>query len=505
MKPILYLCALALVCGTNALAQAATVHVAQRLRSIECPKEIAKSGDDVRFGAMVATFRPGEAAANGLGVPGHAGKTLLLASAPFAGGKDRRNGGCVAVLDAVSGECLNVLWAPFPMKAWKRGREVSQYEDMQFGMNFALSPEGGFLFVGTGFGGKGFVMNLAKGTWFEITHPLMQICRVEHDRIQPNNNSKLNPGTNAVFVDEQTLYLVSETLTYHGAAAGSLAPGTLLFKVVFDPDKGVLSIHDPHKPQPTADQLAADLTPKRGYLTNRRKYPQGYGYRCDPQLDFHEGKLASTAFGIGTDSTMDVCAGSKHHFAACNAGSRLFVGEQPNQTPFLVRMSHAATGPRNRGDGIAVASDTNIRCYEQLEKAECLPGGTRPTGLGMIDRFREIGWFSVESQLNTVEGRFGLFRWDRVFEKRVVRLEVEASQPEMNWRAMGGPESGRSIDIRRTEVPWFFHHVDSATGLLYSGVCGEKLKGRRGAEPGQIHVFDLKPPLKELGWTEAAP
>ena len=53
MKPILYLCALALVCGTNALAQAATVHVAQRLRSIECPKEIAKSGDDVRFGAMV--------------------------------------------------------------------------------------------------------------------------------------------------------------------------------------------------------------------------------------------------------------------------------------------------------------------------------------------------------------------------------------------------------------------------------------------------------------------
>jgi hypothetical protein len=143
MKPMLYLFSLVLMCGTNALAQAATVHVAQRFRSIECPKEIANSGDDVRFGAMVTTFRPSNAAANGLGVPGHAGKTLLLASAPFAGGKDRRQGGCVAVLDAMSGECLNVLWAPFPMKAWKRGREISQYEDMQFGMNFALSPEGG--------------------------------------------------------------------------------------------------------------------------------------------------------------------------------------------------------------------------------------------------------------------------------------------------------------------------------------------------------------------------
>lgn len=499
----------------NAPAEPAS-YTAPLVRVIECPEEVAKQDSDVRFGAMIKTHVFSTAAATTLGFPAQAGRSLLLASAPLASPDKKDASGSIAIIDPNSGHCLKVLSAPAPMQVWKQGRMAERYDDFQFGRNFTFSPQGTRLFVGCTFGAKGFVLDLEKGSWTEITHPHMLLCRGENRRIVINNSARLSYGCKAVFEDETTLYLASNTLTYLGQSPGSLAPGSLLYKVTLGADGAVTSIADPHKPNPTPEELFTEEADpaKRGSITNRALYRSGdqpFGYF--PAMDCYAGKLASTMFGVGDMRSRGVMAGRSHHFYAFIPANRAPVGnantvvsvEAPSGQegmPFIERRVPRGPAGKAPADCIAWRSSDNKNRYEpkteRFRPFHDFPGpkSAQLETMGVIDRDKEIGWVCSESFL-------GVFRWDgEQPQYRSIAITADGLQPY--WRADYGALKGTEVKGWKMS-PWTTLHVDATTGLLYIGQTGAAVNARNvKIHAGRIFVFDISKMLTELGWQPAA-
>lgn len=498
--------------GTGAQDEAYT---ARLVRVIECPPEITKRSEDIRFGAMVTTHVFSPAAAATLGFPDQAGRSLLVTSAPLASVEKKNYGGCVAIIDPVTGACLRLLTAPAPMQVWKQGRMSERYDDMQFGRNFAFSPGGTRLFVGATFGGMGFVLDLTTGNWSVISHPHMMLCRLENGKAVINNSARLSYGCKGIFADETTLYVVSETLTYDAPSPGSLAPGALFYEVKLAADGSVASMADPHKPNPSPEDVAKEEGVYRGFKTNRAIYRYGgLPFGCFPAMDFHQGRLASTMHAVGDDRSRGVIAGETHHFYAYIPGKNMPVGSANHVTtvparpgeegmPYIDRRVPLPPGPRSKGDCIAVRSANNAACYapdpERFRPFHDFPGpkASRIETMGVIDRTRAIGWLCSDSFA-------GVFRWDGAQPQyRAILAKAEGLFPRwhLDYNALEGTE------VRGWKMgPWTTLHVDAREGLLYIGQTGAAINSANvKIHPGRIHVFDIAQPLRDLGLEPSPP
>lgn len=496
-----------------------------------CPREISAFPSDVAFGAYIQTQRFNSTAATVLGIESHADRKMLLVGAPGARVGEDEQVGCVAIIDAETKECVKVLTPPYPMDYWRNGKNDPRFSGMHFGKNFCVSPGGKWLFVGCGVGGKGFVLNLEDGVWFEVTDPLMQVTA--------DNKTFLNYGSKGEFADDKTLYLVSNTQT---GGTPSSVPGILFYEVILDSNRGVVSMKDP-KYTPSSDpEVERANIARRGHITNRANHRNTFGFQRHPAMDSFNGRLASNAGSFGNSGPITgACAAEKYDFyteisveaAPSPRDERPF----PSGTwglPFIERCVPKVDRKGETSDSIAGRDDSINNLYgERLRffpfhedrsgRVQEKPGEWSLTDIGLVDRYQNIGWVTGTLTLEESNtGIFGLFRW--CDERHPTFVSVPLSFGNESQAVWGDPDSwsiyydqegkkegsffgfysyhvGVCYDGRLAEgKPFLFQFLDPEDGMFYVGVVGARRLDKGVVDPGLIYCFDVSQPLEELGW-----